>query len=151
MVERLAYREAGGREVVVVSSDTVVRHVAQRGGVQAMSAREFLDRVAASAGGTERSPEGRIRHRWASLSTRLCARRSSVSAAESELQASSGFSLDTGRRLGTVPTLNLKLNLMVRSSWLRFSALDPEPPGGHGGQCKRSSCSKQPAGVPRTG
>lgn len=64
VVERLAYREAGEREVVVVSSDTVVRHVAQRGGVQAMSAREFLDRVAASAppGGTERSPQRRVRY-----------------------------------------------------------------------------------------
>jgi predicted RNA-binding protein with PIN domain len=63
VVERLAYRQAAGREVVVVSSDTVVRHVAQRGGVQAMSAREFLDRVgtATPSESTERSPERRAR------------------------------------------------------------------------------------------
>jgi predicted RNA-binding protein with PIN domain len=64
VIERLAYREAAGGEVTVVSSDTVVRHVSQRGAVQAMSAREFLDRVAAStpAAGTERSPERRVRY-----------------------------------------------------------------------------------------
>jgi predicted RNA-binding protein with PIN domain len=64
VIERLAHRQPSGREVVVVSSDTVVRHVAQRGSVQAMSAREFLDRVAAAAppGGTERSPERRVRY-----------------------------------------------------------------------------------------
>jgi predicted RNA-binding protein with PIN domain len=64
VIERLAYRQAAGGEVVVVSSDTVVRHVAQRGSVQAMSAREFLDRVSAAAppSGTERSPERRVRY-----------------------------------------------------------------------------------------
>ena len=48
VIERLAHRNAGTGEVTVVSSDTVLRHVAQRGGVQAMSAREFLDRVRAA-------------------------------------------------------------------------------------------------------
>ena len=45
VIERLAFRHAADREVTVVSSDTVLRHVAQRGGVQAMSAREFIDRL----------------------------------------------------------------------------------------------------------
>jgi predicted RNA-binding protein with PIN domain len=48
VIERLAHRHAGEREVTVVSSDAVLRHVAQRGGVQAMSAREFIDRMAAA-------------------------------------------------------------------------------------------------------
>ena len=64
IVERLAYREAGAREVVVVSSDTVVRHVAHRGGVDAMSAREFADRLAAATPRepSERSPAKRGRY-----------------------------------------------------------------------------------------
>jgi predicted RNA-binding protein with PIN domain len=64
VVERLAYREAGEREVVVVSSDAVVRHVAHRSGVDAMSAREFADRLAAAASAepTERSPGKRSRY-----------------------------------------------------------------------------------------
>jgi predicted RNA-binding protein with PIN domain len=64
VVERLAYRQAEQREVVVVSSDTVVRHVAQRSGVEAMSAREFADRLAAAAPPepTERSPARRARY-----------------------------------------------------------------------------------------
>ncbi len=54
VIERLAYRHAGlGDEVTVVSNDTVVRHVAQRGGVHAMSAREFIDRL---AGGGDAPP-----------------------------------------------------------------------------------------------
>ena len=48
VIERLAHRHAADAEVTVVSTDTVVRHVAQRGGVHAMSAREFLDRLAAA-------------------------------------------------------------------------------------------------------
>jgi predicted RNA-binding protein with PIN domain len=48
VIERLAHRHAGGREVTVVSSDAVLRHVAQRSGVHAMSAREFGDRLAAA-------------------------------------------------------------------------------------------------------
>jgi predicted RNA-binding protein with PIN domain len=48
VIERLAYRNAAGGEVTVVSNDTVVRHVSHRGGVHAMSAREFLDRLAAA-------------------------------------------------------------------------------------------------------
>ncbi len=48
VIERLAYRHAAGGEVTVVSNDTVVRHVSHRGGVHAMSAREFLDRLAAA-------------------------------------------------------------------------------------------------------
>ena len=47
LIERLAHRSQHDREVTVVSSDTVLRHVAQRGGVHAMSAREFLDRLGA--------------------------------------------------------------------------------------------------------
>ena len=49
LIERLAHRSQQDREVTVVSSDTVLRHVAQRGGVHAMSAREYVDRLAAPA------------------------------------------------------------------------------------------------------
>jgi predicted RNA-binding protein with PIN domain len=48
IIERLAHRSAEGREVTVVSSDAVLRHVAQRSGVHAMSAREFSDRLSAA-------------------------------------------------------------------------------------------------------
>jgi predicted RNA-binding protein with PIN domain len=37
IIERLAHRSADGQEVTVVSSDSVLRHVAQRSGVHAMS------------------------------------------------------------------------------------------------------------------
>jgi predicted RNA-binding protein with PIN domain len=47
VIERLAHRNQHDHEVTVISSDTVLRHVAQRGGVQAMSAREYVDRLAA--------------------------------------------------------------------------------------------------------
>jgi predicted RNA-binding protein with PIN domain len=47
VIERFAHRAAPGQSVTVVSNDAVLRHVAQRGGVHAMSAREFLDRLAA--------------------------------------------------------------------------------------------------------
>jgi len=65
VIERMAYRHGGGREVTVVSSDRVVRHVAQRGGVHAMSAREFLDRLGAppepvSGGGPQPRPRRQI-------------------------------------------------------------------------------------------
>jgi predicted RNA-binding protein with PIN domain len=50
-IERLAHRSQHDHEVTVISSDTVLRHVAQRGGVQAMSAREYVDRLAAAPAG----------------------------------------------------------------------------------------------------
>jgi predicted RNA-binding protein with PIN domain len=67
VIERLAYREAGGGEVTVVSSDSVIRHVTQRREVSVMSAREFADRLASSAptSGTERSPGQRVRYQLA--------------------------------------------------------------------------------------
>jgi predicted RNA-binding protein with PIN domain len=49
MIERLAHRNQHDHEVTVISSDAVLRHVAQRGRVQAMSAREYVDRLAAAA------------------------------------------------------------------------------------------------------
>jgi len=48
IIERLAHRSSLERPVTVVSSDTVLRHVAARGEVDAMSAREFADRLAAA-------------------------------------------------------------------------------------------------------
>jgi len=50
VIERLAHRRADQApgSVTVVSNDAVLRHVAQRGGVHAMSAREFLDRMRAT-------------------------------------------------------------------------------------------------------
>lgn len=62
VIERLAHRHAEDDEVTVVSSDTVVRHVAQRGGVHAMSTREFLDRLGAPPEAGGRSQPPRIRH-----------------------------------------------------------------------------------------
>jgi predicted RNA-binding protein with PIN domain len=47
VIERLAHLRHEDREVTVVSSDSVLRHVAQRGGVHAMSAREYIDRISA--------------------------------------------------------------------------------------------------------
>ena len=62
VIERLAHRSQHDHEVTVVSSDTVLRHVAQRGGVQAMSAREFVDRLGAAAPGDgPRAPSARQR------------------------------------------------------------------------------------------
>jgi predicted RNA-binding protein with PIN domain len=49
MIERLAHRHQHDHEVTVISSDAVLRHVAQRGRVQAMSAREYVDRLASAA------------------------------------------------------------------------------------------------------
>ena len=43
-----AARRGQPGSVTVVSNDAVLRHVAQRGGVHAMSAREFLDRLGAA-------------------------------------------------------------------------------------------------------
>ena len=48
VIERLAHRHHADREVTVVSSDSVLRHVSQRSGVNVMSAREFSDRLAAA-------------------------------------------------------------------------------------------------------
>ena len=47
VIERLAHRSVSERAVTVVSSDTVLRNVAARDGVDAMSAREFSERLAA--------------------------------------------------------------------------------------------------------
>ena len=58
LIERLAHRSQHDREVTVVSSDTVLRHVAQRGGVHAMSAREYVDRLAAPAAPDAPPPRG---------------------------------------------------------------------------------------------
>ena len=65
LIERLAHRSQQDREVTVVSSDTVLRHVAQRGGVQAMSAREYVDRLAAPPPGEARSAPARQRYQLA--------------------------------------------------------------------------------------
>ena len=66
VIERLAHRRAGedpgaAGGVTVVSNDAVLRHVAQRGGVHAMSAREFLDRLGAAPGQRPAAPETRGR------------------------------------------------------------------------------------------
>jgi predicted RNA-binding protein with PIN domain len=58
VIERLAHRAGPERTVTVVSNDAVLRHVAQRGGVHAMSAREFLDRLAAGASPPSPRPDG---------------------------------------------------------------------------------------------
>lgn len=65
VIERLAHRRAGGQagSVTVVSNDAVLRHVAQRGGVHAMSAREFLDRLQAAPAQRPAPPESRGRTR----------------------------------------------------------------------------------------
>jgi predicted RNA-binding protein with PIN domain len=62
VIERLAHRSSELRAVTVVSSDAVLRHVAQREGVHAMSAREFVDRLAAT--GSEPPPTAPTRHRF---------------------------------------------------------------------------------------
>jgi predicted RNA-binding protein with PIN domain len=63
VIERLAHRRAGSEAgtVTVVSNDAVLRHVAQRGGVHAMSAREFLDRLGAAPAQRPAPPEARGR------------------------------------------------------------------------------------------
>jgi predicted RNA-binding protein with PIN domain len=65
LIERLAHRHQSDRVVTVVSSDTVLRHVAQRGGVQVMSAREYVDRLAVAPPDEPPSPSGRIRYKLA--------------------------------------------------------------------------------------
>jgi predicted RNA-binding protein with PIN domain len=63
VIERLSHRSACAAPgtVTVVSNDTVLRHVAQRGGVHAMSAREFLDRLRAAPAQRPAAPESRGR------------------------------------------------------------------------------------------
>ena len=63
VIERLAHRSAGQAAggVTVVSNDSVLRHVAQRGGVHAMSAREFLDRLSAAPAQRPAAPRSRGR------------------------------------------------------------------------------------------
>jgi len=63
VIERLAHRRAGEAPggVTVVSNDAVLRHVAQRGGVHAMSAREFLDRLRAAPAQRQAPTESRGR------------------------------------------------------------------------------------------
>jgi predicted RNA-binding protein with PIN domain len=65
VIERLAHRRQDDREVTVISSDTVLRHVAQRGGVQAMSSREYVDRLAAGRSVDAPSQPGRQRFQLA--------------------------------------------------------------------------------------
>ncbi len=64
VIERLAHRSGGSpqQEVTVVSSDTVVRHVAAREHVHAMSAREFLDRISAPAEEPQTTSQRRVRY-----------------------------------------------------------------------------------------
>lgn len=63
VIERLSHHSASAAPgtVTVVSNDAVLRHVAQRGGVHAMSAREFLDRLEATPAQrpAAREPRGR--------------------------------------------------------------------------------------------
>ena len=63
VIERLAHRRAAEAPagVTVVSNDSVLRHVAQRGGVHAMSAREFLDRLRAAPAQRPAPPDSRGR------------------------------------------------------------------------------------------
>jgi predicted RNA-binding protein with PIN domain len=63
VIERLSHRSASAAPgtVTVVSNDAVLRHVAQRGGVHAMSAREFLDRLGAAPTQRPAAPESRGR------------------------------------------------------------------------------------------
>ena len=48
VIERIAHRSVGERSVTVVSSDSALRMVAARGAVNAMSAREFSERLDAA-------------------------------------------------------------------------------------------------------
>ncbi len=65
VIERLAHRYQHDRAVTVVSSDSVLRHVAQRGGVQVMSAREYVDRLAAPPADEPATPQQRRRFKLA--------------------------------------------------------------------------------------
>ena len=89
VIERLSHRSASAAPgtVTVVSNDAVLRHVAQRGGVHAMSAREFLDRL--GAGPAAASASARLRAAGRPSATRSTPRsgpRSSASAAASRGQ-----------------------------------------------------------------
>jgi predicted RNA-binding protein with PIN domain len=63
VIERLAHANQHERSVTVVSSDAVLRHVAQRGGVNAMSAREYVDRLSAPPADEPASPSGKLRYK----------------------------------------------------------------------------------------
>ncbi len=65
VIERMAHRHAQTRDVTVVSSDSVLRHVAEREGVHVMSAAEFVSRLDAGAPAGEPSRPGRIRYQIA--------------------------------------------------------------------------------------
>ncbi|MDX6592234.1 MAG: YacP-like domain [Gaiellales bacterium] len=65
VIERLAHRHHNERDVTVVSSDTVLRHVAQREGVHAMSAREYVDRLGSPGGSDSPGPKPRQRFQLA--------------------------------------------------------------------------------------
>lgn len=62
VIERLAGQAGEGREVTVVSSDNVLRHVAARGGVEVMHAGELLSRLSSGAPGDR--PSGAPRQRF---------------------------------------------------------------------------------------
>jgi predicted RNA-binding protein with PIN domain len=51
VIERLAAQAQEGREVMVISSDNVLRHVAARGGVEVMHVGELLSRLSSGAPG----------------------------------------------------------------------------------------------------
>ena len=53
VIERLAAQAQEGREVMVISSDNVLRHVAAKGGVEVMHAGELLSRLSAGAPGDQ--------------------------------------------------------------------------------------------------
>ena len=62
-IERIAHRSAGERSVTVVSSDSALRMVAARGAVDAMSAREFSERLDSAPRPQQQRPaEGRGRY-----------------------------------------------------------------------------------------
>jgi predicted RNA-binding protein with PIN domain len=63
VIERLAHRRSETDSVTVVSSDTVLRHVAHRDPVHVMSAREFVERLG-SQGATEAPRSGSARQRF---------------------------------------------------------------------------------------
>ena len=109
VIERLAYSHHADREVTVVSSDAVLRHVAQRGGVHAMSAREFSDRLAAAPRERFQPPPCSAAGGCsATRSTRPCGRRSSACAAANSAAAEPDL---TRAELGLefAPSLKLKL------------------------------------------
>ena len=63
IIERLAHRSSQERSVTVVSSDAALRQVAARGSVDAMSAREFSERLDSAPRPQQRpTPQGRGRY-----------------------------------------------------------------------------------------